>query len=67
MQNTQDIQKSIINSQDELLRVMKYQLIDLSLMSKIELGDDVILEINRLQEEISQLKIKLWDAQASNS
>ena len=38
--------------QEELLNLWKSQAIDLSMMSKIEFGDDVIQEIQRLQEEI---------------
>jgi hypothetical protein len=30
------------------------QIVDLSMMSKIELGDDVIAEIHRLRNEINQ-------------
>jgi len=42
--------------QDELIQLLRNQAIDLSIMSKIEFGDDVIAEIKRLQQEISNLK-----------
>jgi hypothetical protein len=41
-------------AKDALIGVLMNQVIDLSLMSKIELGDDVIKEIKRLQEIINQ-------------
>ena len=37
---------------DELIKILYSQVIDLSMMSKIELGDDVIAEIKRLQNII---------------
>lgn len=42
--------------QEELIKVQRNQIVDLTMMSKIELGDDVIKEIARLQNEIKQLK-----------
>ena len=42
----------IINTQQELINVLESQVMDLSMMSKIELGDDVIAEIRRLNEII---------------
>jgi hypothetical protein len=42
--------------QEQLIDLLMNQVVDLSMMSKIELGDDVIEEINRLQNEIKQLK-----------
>ena len=39
----------IINTQQELINVLESQVMDLSMMSKIELGDDVIAEIRRLK------------------
>ena len=38
-----------IKVQQELIDVLYTQMIDLSMMSKIELGDDVIAEIRRLK------------------
>ncbi len=40
----------LIETQRELIDVLYSQVIDLSMMSKIELGDDVIAEINRLKK-----------------
>jgi len=39
-------------SKDELIKLLYSQVIDLTMMSKIELGDDVIAEIKRLQNII---------------
>lgn len=39
-------------AKDELIRVLEIQMVDLVLMSKIELGDDVIAEIQRLKSII---------------
>ena len=41
-------------AKDELIKVLYSQMIDLSLMSKIELGDDVIAEIRRLKQIINE-------------
>ena len=35
--------------QEELINLLRGQVVDLSMMSKIELGDDVIVEIQRLK------------------
>lgn len=46
----------------ELLDIYKTQAIDLSLMSKIEFGDDVIAEIHRLQNMLMEMEEQeLWD------
>ena len=42
----------IIKTQQELIDLYEGQVMDLSMMSKIELGDDVIAEIKRLQDII---------------
>jgi hypothetical protein len=42
--------------QDELIQLLRDQAIDLSMMSKIEFGDDVIQEWTRLSIEIETLK-----------
>jgi len=39
----------VIQAQQELIDLLYSQVIDLSMMSKIELGDDVIAEIQRLK------------------
>jgi pentose-5-phosphate-3-epimerase len=40
-------------AKDELIKVLHSQVMDLTMMSKIELGDDVIAEIKRLQDIIN--------------
>lgn len=42
--------------QEELIKILHSQVVDLSMMSKIELGDDVIGEIQILNNEIAQIK-----------
>jgi len=42
--------------QDELLELLHSQIVDLVMMSKIELGDDVIEEISIRKNEIRDLK-----------
>ena len=42
--------------QDELIQLLRGQVIDLSMMSKIELGDDVIQKWTQLKEEIEETK-----------
>lgn len=44
----------LIETQRELLEVYESQVADLSAMSKIELGDDVIAEIVRLKTKIRE-------------
>ena len=39
-------------AKDELIKVLESQLMDLSMMSKIELGDDVIARIIKLKLQI---------------
>jgi hypothetical protein len=41
-------------AKDRLIEVLMTQVVDLSMMSKIELGDDVIAEINRLKKIINE-------------
>jgi hypothetical protein len=40
-------------AKDALIEVLTNQVMDLSMMSKIELGDDVIAELKRLKEIIN--------------
>ena len=40
-------------AKDQLIELLYTQVVDLSLMSKIELGDDVIVEIKRLKAIIA--------------
>lgn len=42
--------------QEELIALQRSQIADLTMMSKIELGDNVIKEIIRLQTKIKELK-----------
>jgi hypothetical protein len=44
--------EEIIKTQKELIDLLFSQVVDLSMMSKIELGDDVIAEINRLKSKL---------------
>ncbi len=46
--------EKIIQLQQELIDVLYTQMVDLSMMSKIELGDDVIAEIRRLKMLINE-------------
>jgi hypothetical protein len=41
-------------AKDALLELYEQQIVDLIIMSKIELGDDVIAEIIRLKEIINE-------------
>jgi len=41
-------------AKDELIKVLWWQVMDLTMMSKIELGDDVIAEVKRLQDIIDK-------------
>jgi len=43
-------------AKDALIEVLMNQVVDLTIMSKIEFGDDVIAEIKRLQKIIKQNK-----------
>ena len=55
--NTIEIMKNaagLIEAQRKLLDVYESQVADLSMMSKIELGDDVIAEIVRLKTKIRE-------------
>ena len=42
----------LIEAQRELIDVYESQVVDLTMMSKIELGDDVIAEITRLKTKM---------------
>jgi hypothetical protein len=45
-------------AKDQLLKLYESQIVDLTVMSKIELGDDVIEEIRRLKEVINAQEVK---------
>ena len=47
------VQDNQIKFRDELIELLTNQVVDLTMMSKIELGDDVIAEIKRLNEIIN--------------
>lgn len=47
-------EEKIIQLQQELIKVYESQIVDLTMMSKIELGDDVIEEIKRLKQLINE-------------
>ena len=47
-------EQEIIKTQEELIDLLYSQVVDLSMMSKIELGDDVIAEIKRLRAIINE-------------
>jgi hypothetical protein len=50
------IMTKLEEKQDELIQLLKSQAIDISMMSKIEFGDDVAQEWTRLSIEIESLK-----------
>ncbi len=54
LQNVPQMISAKMAAQQQLIAVLMNQVIDLSMMSKIELGDDVIEEIKRLQEIINK-------------
>ena len=48
--------------QQQLIELYENQIMDLTMISKIELGDDVIAEINRLQNMLMEMEEQeLWD------
>lgn len=46
--------KNILDLQEDLIKLYECQIMDLTLMSKIELGDDVIAEVHRLKKLIEE-------------
>jgi len=44
----------VVETQRQLIDLLYSQVMDLSMMSKIELGDDVISEINRLKTALNE-------------
>jgi len=48
-------------AQAELISLLECQIMDLTMMSKIELGDDVIQEIRRLKDIIGNKTQESWD------
>ncbi len=55
----QEILEELTIVQEELIDVLNDQVIQLSIMSKIELGDDVIKAISDIKERINEVKEKL--------
>ncbi len=47
-------EQEIIKTQQELINLLETQVVDLTMMSKIELGDDVIEEIKRLKDLLNE-------------
>ena len=54
LQNFPQMMSSKMAAQQQLINLLHSQVIDLTMMSKIELGDDVIAEIKRLNEIINE-------------
>lgn len=46
--------KNVSDLQGDLIKLYECQIMDLTLMSKIELGDDVIAEVHRLKKLIEK-------------
>jgi len=54
LQNVPQMISAKMAAQQQLITLLYSQVVDLSMMSKIELGDDVIAEIKRLNDIINQ-------------
>ena len=54
LQNFPQMMSSKMAAQQQLIDLLYSQVVDLTMMSKIELGDDVIAEIKRLNEIINE-------------
>ena len=54
LENVPERISSILEAQQQLIEVLTNQVMDLTMMSKIELGDDVIEEIKRLKKIINE-------------
>ena len=50
------IMTKLEQKQEELINLLHSQIVDLTMMSKIELGDDVINELNKISNEIQDIK-----------
>lgn len=53
LENAPQILIEAMTAQQQLINLLYSQIVDLTMMSKIELGDDVIEEIKRLQSKIN--------------
>lgn len=47
-------EKTLYELQKDLIELYESQIMDLTIMSKIELGDDVIKEVKRLKQLINE-------------
>jgi hypothetical protein len=54
LENVPQMISAKMAAQQELINVLMHQVIDLTMMSKIELGDAVIAEIKRLKAIINE-------------
>jgi len=54
LQNVPQMISAKMAAQQQLIELLMNQVVDLSMMSKIELGDDVIAEIKRLKSIIDE-------------
>jgi len=54
LENVPQMISTKMAAQQELINVLMHQVIDLTMMSKIELGDAVIAEIKRLKAIINE-------------
>ena len=54
LENVPQMISAKMAAQQQLINVLMDQVIDLTMMSKIELGDDVIAEIQRLKSIINE-------------
>jgi hypothetical protein len=55
----QEILEELTIVQEELIDILNDQVIQLSIMSKIELGDDVIKALSDIKKRINEIKEKL--------
>jgi len=54
LQNVPQMISAKMAAQQQLIDLLYSQVVDLTMMSKIELGDDVIAEIKRLKDIINE-------------
>lgn len=54
LQNVPRMISAKLAAQQQLIELLMNQVVDLTMMSKIELGDDVIAEIKRLKSIINE-------------
>jgi len=54
LQNVPQMISAKLAAQQQLIELLMNQVVDLTMMSKIELGDDVIAEIHRLKAIINE-------------